>query len=61
VHRVGETAENQRKTKEKSKVAENQVFWLDFCAKRKDCAYPLRLTFDLVARRKDFLEHTDAA
>jgi hypothetical protein len=33
VHRVGERAENQRKTSEKSKVAENQVFWLDFCAK----------------------------
>jgi hypothetical protein len=33
VHRVGEKAENQRKTREKSKVAENQVFWLDFCAK----------------------------
>jgi hypothetical protein len=41
VHRVGETAENQRKTREKTKVAENQVFWLDFCAKKKDCAYPL--------------------
>ncbi len=27
-------AENQRKTREKSKVAENQVFWLDFCAKK---------------------------
>jgi hypothetical protein len=43
VHRVGETAENQRKTREKSKVAENQVFWLDFCAKKKNCAYSLRL------------------
>ncbi len=43
VHRVGETAENQRKTREKSKVAESQVFWLDFCAKKKDCAYPLCL------------------
>jgi hypothetical protein len=43
VQRVGETAENQRKTREKSKVAENQVFWLDFCAKQKDCAYPLRM------------------
>jgi hypothetical protein len=42
VHRVGEKAENQRKTREKSKVAENQVFLLDFCAKIKDCAYPLR-------------------
>jgi hypothetical protein len=41
VHRVGETAENQRKTREKSKAAENQVFWLDFCAKKKNCAYPL--------------------
>jgi hypothetical protein len=39
VHRVGEKAENQRKTREKSKVAENQVFWLDFCAKKKGCAY----------------------
>jgi hypothetical protein len=35
VHRVGETAENQRKTREKSKVAEKQVFWLDFCAKKR--------------------------
>jgi hypothetical protein len=26
VHRVGEKAENQRKTRENSKVAENQVF-----------------------------------
>ncbi len=42
VQRVGEKAENQRKTREKSKVAENQVFWLDFCAKKKDCAYTLR-------------------
>jgi hypothetical protein len=33
VKRVGEKAENLRKTREKSKVAENQVFWLDFCAK----------------------------
>ncbi len=41
VHRVGETAENQQKTREKTKVAENQVFWLDFCAKKKDCALPL--------------------
>jgi hypothetical protein len=32
---VGETAENQRKTREKTKVAENQVFWLDFCAKKR--------------------------
>ena len=42
VHRVGETAENQRQSREKTKVAENQVFWLDFCAKKKNCAYPLR-------------------
>jgi hypothetical protein len=42
---VGETAENQRKTREKTKVAENQVFWLDFCAKNKDCVYPLRIRF----------------
>jgi hypothetical protein len=45
VHRVGETAENQRKTREKSKVTENQVFWLDFCAKKNNCAYPLRKTW----------------
>jgi hypothetical protein len=45
VHRVGEKAENKRKSREKSKVAENQVFWLDFCAKKKDCgAYTLRTT-----------------
>ncbi len=42
VHRVGEKAENQRKTREKSKVPENHVFWLDLCAKNKDCAYTLR-------------------
>ncbi len=41
VHRVEETAENQQKTREKTKGAEIQVFWLDFCAKKKDCAYPL--------------------
>jgi hypothetical protein len=41
VHRVGKKAENQRKSREKSKVVENQVFWLDFCAKKKDCAYTL--------------------
>jgi hypothetical protein len=35
VHRVGEKAENQRKTREKSKVSENQVFWLDFCVKKR--------------------------
>jgi hypothetical protein len=39
VHRVGETAENQRKTREKTKVAENQVFWLDFCAKKRTVHY----------------------
>jgi hypothetical protein len=38
---VGKKAENQRKSREKSKVVENQVFWLDFCAKEKDCAYTL--------------------
>ncbi len=37
VHSVGEKEENQRKTREKSKVAENQVFWLDFCAKKGLC------------------------
>jgi hypothetical protein len=44
VHRVGETVENQRKTREKTKVAENQVFWLDLCAKKRtvQCAYTLR-------------------
>jgi hypothetical protein len=44
VHRVGKKAENQRKSKEKSKVVENQVFWLDFCAKKRtvQCAYTLR-------------------
>jgi hypothetical protein len=41
VHWVGETAENHRKTREKFKVGENQVFWLDFCAIKKNCAYPL--------------------
>jgi hypothetical protein len=40
VHRVGEKAENQRKTREKSKVAENQVFWLDFCAKKRTVHTP---------------------
>jgi hypothetical protein len=39
VHRVGETAENQRKAREKTKVAENQVFWLDFCAKKRTVHY----------------------
>ncbi len=39
VHRVGETTENQRKTREKTKVAENQVFWLDFCAKKRTVHY----------------------
>ncbi len=28
VYRVGEKSENQRKTREKSKVVENQVLWL---------------------------------
>ncbi len=28
VYKVGEKSENQRKTREKSKVAENQVLWL---------------------------------
>jgi hypothetical protein len=39
LHRVGETAENQRKTREKTKVAENQVFLLDFCAKKRTVHY----------------------
>jgi hypothetical protein len=38
VHRVREKAENQGKTREKSKVAENQVFWWDFCAKKGLCS-----------------------
>jgi hypothetical protein len=38
---VVKKAENQRKSKEKSKVVENQVLCLDFCAKKKDCAYTL--------------------
>ncbi len=38
-HRVGETAENQRKAREKTKVAETQVFWLDFCAKNRTVHY----------------------
>jgi hypothetical protein len=42
VHRVGEKAENQRKTREKSKVAETQVFWLDFCAKKRTVHTPSR-------------------
>jgi hypothetical protein len=29
-----EKAEKQRKTREKSKIIENQVFRLDFCAKK---------------------------
>ncbi len=40
VHRVGETAENQRQSREKTKVAENQVFWLDFCAKKRTVHTP---------------------
>jgi hypothetical protein len=48
VHKVGETAENQRKTRKKTKVAENQVFWLDFCVKNKVCAYPLWFARGLV-------------
>jgi hypothetical protein len=39
VDRVGETAENQRKTREKTKVLENHVFWLDFCAKKRTVHY----------------------
>jgi hypothetical protein len=54
VHRVGETSENQRKTREKTKVAENQVFWLDFCAKKKNCAYPLWLIALTGLRHKGF-------
>jgi hypothetical protein len=38
-HRVRETAVNQRKIREKTKVAENQVFWLDFCAKKRTVHY----------------------
>ncbi len=44
VHRVGEKAEKQQKTKEKSKVAENQVFWLDFCAKKRTVHTPPGVT-----------------
>jgi len=43
---VGKKAENHRTSREKSKVVENQVFWLDFCAKEKDCAYTLRTRQD---------------
>jgi hypothetical protein len=49
VHRVGKKAENQRKSREKSKVVENQVFRLDFCAKKGLCitAYTLWKCLDL--------------
>jgi hypothetical protein len=40
LHRVGEKAENQRKTREKSKEAENQVFWLDFLRQIKGLCIP---------------------
>jgi hypothetical protein len=40
VHMVGKKAENQRKSKEKSKVVENQVFWLDFYAKKRTVHTP---------------------
>jgi hypothetical protein len=42
---VAEKAENQRKTREKSKVAENGVFWLDFCAKKMSVHTPLGMSF----------------
>ncbi len=38
---INSGTENQQKSREKTKVAENQVFWLDFCAKKKNCAYTL--------------------
>jgi hypothetical protein len=31
----GKKSAKTRKTREKSKIAENQVFWLDFCAKKR--------------------------
>jgi hypothetical protein len=43
VHRVGEKAENQRKTREKSKVAENQVFCFNFCSKKGLCIRAQRI------------------
>jgi hypothetical protein len=43
VHRIGEKAENQRKTRKKSKVAEKKCFGWIFCTKRSvQCAYTLR-------------------
>jgi hypothetical protein len=45
---VGEKAENQRKTREKSKVEENQVFSVGFLRQKKDCAYPLCTRVQLV-------------
>jgi hypothetical protein len=40
---VGGEEENQRKTREKSNVAENQVFWLDFWTKKGlfSCIHPI--------------------
>jgi hypothetical protein len=56
VHRLGEKAENQRKTREKSKVAENQVLWLDFCAKKRTVhtpsAYRLALQIPFISSSK---------
>jgi hypothetical protein len=43
VQREGEKAENQQKAREKSKVAESLVFWLDFCAKKGLCIHPLAI------------------
>jgi hypothetical protein len=49
---VGKKAENQRKTMEKSKVAKNHVFWLDFWGKKRNvnCAYILSSTVFSVSK-----------
>ncbi len=43
--------ESRKPTKNQGEIQsiKKQVFWLDFCAKKKDCAYPLWLADDSAA------------
>jgi hypothetical protein len=51
VHRVGEKAENQRESREKSKVVNNQVFCLDFSTKKRTVYTPSASVFGFISKK----------
>jgi hypothetical protein len=57
VHQARKKAENQQKTRDKSKVLENQVFLLDFFAKKGLCIDPLDKSIDIFYNNSQYKEN----